>query len=330
MSETILLTHTPDMRQNYYGDKAVAGLTALAPVRFHESATPLAGASLIEAAKGCRIIVSDRQTPGDAAIFAALPDLVAFVRCAVDIRNVAVPAASEAGVLVTHASPGFVASVAELVLGYMVDLGRHVTPAATTYHGGGAPVARRGVQLRGSTLGVLGYGAIGRYLADLGVALGMSVLVADPFATVDRAGIGQTSMEDLLTRADFVVCLVVANDQTENLMNDAAFARMKSSAYFINVARGNLLDEAALARALDSKRIAGAALDVGSAPDQMPLPSLARRADIIATPHVGGLTPTAIEHQALETVAQVAEILKGRAPKGAANAESATRLARLD
>src|SRR5437899_1559782 len=144
MNGTILLTHTPDMRQNYYGDKAVAGLTALAPVRFHESGTPLAGANLIAAAQGCKVIVSDRQTPGDAAIFAALPDLVAFVRCAVDIRNVAVPAASEHGVLVTHASPGFVASVAELVLGYMVDLARHVTPAATVYHGGTAPTALRG------------------------------------------------------------------------------------------------------------------------------------------------------------------------------------------
>src|SRR5713226_1979691 len=160
MSETILLTHTPEMRRNYYGDKAVAGLTALAPVRFHESVTPLAGDSLIAAAKGCKIIVSDRQTPGPAEIFAALPDLVAFVRCAVDIRNVAVAAASANGVLVTHASPGFVASVAELVLGTMIDLGRHVTPAATTYHGGEAPTALRGIQLRGSTLGILGYGAI--------------------------------------------------------------------------------------------------------------------------------------------------------------------------
>src|SRR4029077_9455922 len=139
--------------RNYYGDKAVAALAALAPVRFHESDTPLGGASLIEAAKGCRIIVSDRQTPGAAPIFAALPDLVAFVRCAVDIRNVAVPAASAVGVLVTHASPGFVASVAELVLGAMIDLGRHVTPAATSYHGGVAPTALRGIQLRGSTLG---------------------------------------------------------------------------------------------------------------------------------------------------------------------------------
>ena len=329
MSETILLTHTPEMRRNYYGDKAVAGLTALAPVRFHEADTPLAGAGLIAAAEGCRIIVSDRQTPGDSAIFPALPDLVAFVRCAVDIRNVAVDAASAAGVLVTHAGPGFVASVAELVVGYMVDLARHVSLAAATYHGGVVPVARRGVQLRGSTLGILGYGAIGRYLADLGVALGMSVLVADPFAKIDKSGIAQTDMPNLLARADFVVCLVVANEETENLMNDAALARMKPTACFINVSRGNLVDEAAFARALDGKVIAGAALDVGRAPDQMPSPFLARRAEVIATPHVGGLTPPAIEHQALETVAQVAEILKGRAPAGAANAESATRLARL-
>ncbi len=329
MSETILLTHTPEMRRNYYGDKAVAGLTALAPVRFHESVTPLAGDSLIAAAKGCKIIVSDRQTPGDAAIFAALPDLVAFVRCAVDIRNVALAAASEHGVLVTHASPGFVASVAELVIGFMIDLGRQVVPAATVYHRGLAPMALRGVQLRGSTLGVMGYGAIGRYLADLGLALGMTVLVADPYAKVEKPGIVQTDMPDLLARADFVVCLVVANEETENLMNDAAFARMKASAYFINVSRGNLVDEAALTRALDGKLIAGAALDVGRAPDQMPALALARRRDVIATPHVGGLTPPAIEHQALETVAQVAEILKGKAPKGAANADRAARLTRL-
>jgi D-3-phosphoglycerate dehydrogenase len=329
MSETILLTHTPDMRRNYYGDRTVAGLAALGSVRFHEAAAPLAGASLIAAAQGCRVIVSDRQTPGDAEIFAALPDLVAFVRCAVDIRNVAVAVASEHGVLVTHASPGFVASVAELVLGYMVDLARHVTPAATAYHGGAAPTALRGMQLRGSTLGILGYGAIGRYLADLGVALGMNVLVDDPYARVDKPGIAQVEMDDVLARADFVVCLVVANEATENLMNEAAFARMKPSAYFINVSRGNLVDEAALARALDAKRIAGAALDVGRAPDQMPSLALSRRRDVIATPHVGGLTAPAIEHQALETVAQVAEILKGKAPKGAANAERATRLARL-
>jgi D-3-phosphoglycerate dehydrogenase len=87
MSKTILLTHTPDMRRNYYGERALASLSALGPVRFHERDAPLAGASLIAAAEGCTIIVSDRQTPGDAEIFAALPDLGAFVRCAGTSRS---------------------------------------------------------------------------------------------------------------------------------------------------------------------------------------------------------------------------------------------------
>jgi D-3-phosphoglycerate dehydrogenase len=327
MSETILLTHTPEMRRNYYGEKALAGLAALGTVRYHESEAALAGERLIAAAHGCRIIVSDRQTPGDAEIFAALPDLVAFLRCAVDIRNVALPAASQAGVLVTHASPGFAAAVAEMVIGYMIDLGRHIAAQAAIYHQGVLPEARRGRQLKGATLGILGYGAIGRYLGDLGVALGMRVLVSDPYAKVEKAGLVQAEMVEVLAQSDFVVCLVVANERTENLMNAAAFAQMKRSAYFINVSRGNLVDETALAEALDRKRIAGAALDVGRAADQMPSLALAQRPDVVATPHTGGLTPEAIEHQALETVAQAAEILRGKIPPGAANAEHATRLA---
>jgi D-3-phosphoglycerate dehydrogenase len=119
--------------------------------------------------------------------------------------------------------------------------------------------------------------------------------------------------------------LAVATAETENLMDDAAFGKMKRGAFFINVSRGNLVDEGALARALDSGRLAGCAMDVGRAPDQMPTPALAARADVIATPHAAGLTLPAIEHQSLETVAQVAEILKGRAPRGAVNAEHWTR-----
>ena len=105
------------------------------------------------------------------------------------------------------------------------------------------------------------------------------------------------------------------------MMNAAAFAKMKKSAFFINVSRGNLVDEQALEAALDAGRLAGCAMDVGRAPDQMPTPRLAARDDVLATPHGAGLTLPAIEHQSLETVAQAAEIIKGRAPKGAVNAE---------
>jgi D-3-phosphoglycerate dehydrogenase len=95
------------------------------------------------------------------------------------------------------------------------------------------------------------------------------------------------------------------------------------------VSRGNLIDETALEAALAEGRIAGGAMDVGRAPDQMPSPRLARLHNVVATPHIGGLVPPAIAHQALETARQVGEIVRGRAPPGAINAEQATRLARL-
>ncbi len=123
-----------------------------------------------------------------------------------------------------------------------------------------------------------------------------------------------------------VVCLAMANAQTANLINVGAFARMKPTAYFINASRGELVDEAALRDALDQGRLAGCALDVGRAPDQMPTPSLAAHPRVLATPHLGGLTGPAITHQALETVEQVAALLQGRLPAGCVNGEHARRL----
>src|SRR6202011_6245516 len=97
-------------------------------------------------------------------------------------------------------------------------------------------------------------------------------------------------------------------------MSAAAFARMKPDAFFINMSRGNLVDEAALAKVLGEGRIAGAAMDVGRAPDQMPSPELARLPNVIATPHIGGLTAPAIESQSLETVRQGEAIIRGEGP----------------
>jgi D-3-phosphoglycerate dehydrogenase len=123
----IFLTHPPEALDNYYGERAVAGLKALGEVRFNPAGRELAAAELIEAARGCEVIVSYRQTPGSAELFAGASDLVAFARCAIDIRNVDVAAASRAGILVTRASAGFVPAVSEWVIGAMVDLGRRGT-----------------------------------------------------------------------------------------------------------------------------------------------------------------------------------------------------------
>ena len=325
----IFLTHPPEALKNFYGDKAIAGIKALGEVRFNDAGRELSTNELIEAARGCEIIVSYRQTPGEAELFRNAPDLVAFSRCAIDIRNVDVPAASEMGILVTQASAGFIASVAEWNIGAMIALGRSICDSNTIFHAGTRPVPPMGRQLRGATLGVIGYGQVGRYQCELGLAMGMRVLVSDPHTKVDHAAMVQLELSELLAQSDFVVCLAVASEATENLMNAKTFAQMKPGAYFINASRGNLVDEAALLQALDSGHLGGCALDVGRAPDQTPSAELARHPKVIANPHVAGLTPESIEHQSLETVAQAAEIIKGRVPKGAVNAQDWTRREKL-
>ena len=321
----VLLTHTPQARRQYYGERSLIGLQALAQVVLHEADSALDSAGLIGAARDVDIIVADRLTEGPGEIFARLPNLRAFVRCAVDIRNIDVKAASVAGVLVTRAGPGFVQSVAELALGFLVDLSRGISRATAEYHTGRKPDVVMGRQLAGSRLGIIGYGGIGQYLARVAKALSMKVLVADPFATIDDASIKHLLLEDLLGNSDYVVCLAVANESTENLIGQAALAHMQPHAFFINLFRGNLVDEAGLIAALRENRIAGAAMDVGRARDQMPTPELAKLANVIATPHIGGLTPPAIESQSLETVRQVEAIINGRIPAGAVNADHWTR-----
>jgi D-3-phosphoglycerate dehydrogenase / 2-oxoglutarate reductase len=316
----ILLTHSPEAMANYYGERALAALRQAGDVVRNNKPHSLEGEELINAAKDCDLIVSYRQSPGPAELFERLPRLVAFLRCAIDIRNVDVAAASKAGVLVTQASAGFITSVTELVIGFLVDLSRGISRSRIHYREHEIPKAHMGRELKGSTIGVIGYGAIGREVVRVCKALGMRVLVNDPYQKVE-----QVTLDQLLRESDYVVPLAVATPETENLIGKDAFAKMKEGACLINVSRGNLVDEAALEAALDSGRLAGCAMDVGRAPDQMPTPRLAAREDVIATPHTAGLTPQAIEHQSMETAAQAAEIVQGRSPKGAVNAEHWTR-----
>src|ERR1700744_5840299 len=231
----VLLTPTPDFRRQYYGERALKGLQAVADVKLHEGDAALDAAGLVAAASDVDIIVADRVTEGRGEIFPQLPKLRAMVRCAVDIRNIDVSAASRGGVLVTRASPGFVPAVAELALGFMVDLSRGVSRASADYHSGRKPDVVMGRQLSGSRIGIIGYGSIGRYLAPLAKAFGMEVMVADPFARIDDRDIVHLPLDDLLSGADYVVCLAIANEQTENLIGAAALARMQRHAVFINL-----------------------------------------------------------------------------------------------
>ncbi len=322
----ILLTHTPEARANYFGETALERLRVLSDVVERQTEDMLDCESLIQTAAGCTIIISDRTTPGYTEIFDRLPDLVAFLRVAVDIRNIDVEAASRAGVLICQAGRSWVPAVSELILGLMIDISRGVSRANIPYKQNRAPEILVGRQLSGATAGIIGYGHLGRRMAEILSALGMQILICDPYVTVDEPGIRQVDKDTLLGLSDYVLPLAVATEETENLIGAAELARMKPSGFLINASRGNLVDEAALALALDAGAIAGAAMDVGRAPDQMPTPSLAVRRNVVATPHIGGLTREAAEGQALETVAQTAEIVSGQIPSGAVNAGSAGRL----
>ena len=322
----VFLTHAPDMFANFYGDRALAALRDHADVEVNETGMVLADpAALVRAAGDAQILVADRSTPIGAAVFSALPGLVAACRVAVDISTIDVAAASRAGVLVTRATPGFVTAVCELALGLLGDLARGVSSAVMAYRRGVSPALLRGRQLAGATLGIVGYGAIGRRLAELGAMLGMKVIVSDPHQTIDREGVRQVAFETMLGEADYVVCLALSTAETAGMFDAAAFGAMRRGACFINLSRGELVDEAALAAALDRGQLNGAAMDVGRAADQRPSLFLAARPDVIATPHIGGLTLEAAEHQAFDTVRQVAALAAGRLPDGAVNAEAAIR-----
>lgn len=323
----LLLTHVPQARRQYYGARALKRLQELVDVVLHEGDAPLDSAGVIAMARGMDFIIADRSTPVPAEVFAGLPGLRVVMRSAIDIRNIDLAAASAVGVLVTHAEAGFVKSVVELTLGFLVDLSRGISRAAADYHANRMPETRVGRQLSGATAGIVGYGRIARDLAPLLAQMGMSVLIADPYAQVDDRRFRKLPLDELLARADYVICLAIANEETENLLDAAAFARMKPDAFFVNMSRGNLVDEAALARVLEEGRIAGAAMDVGRAPDQMPTPELARLPNVVATPHIGGLTPPASESQAMDTVRQVEALVKGEVPPGAVNLANWSRRA---
>ncbi len=322
----IFLTHNRSALRHYFGERAYQILTSLGEVRYHDSDDETTHEDIIREAHDCDILVSFRVPPIDARLMHALPRLSAVCRVAVDIRNIDLGYANRHGILVTRATAGFAAAVSEWIVGAMINLARHIDAASQTYRNGGTPAPQMGRELRGAALGIIGYGTIGQYLARLASAFGMQLLIHDPYTTIpDAAGVRQVSLETVLEQSDFVVCLAPANAETANLINLARLRQMRASAYFINASRAELVNEDDLLQALDSGIIAGAALDVGSATDQMPPPRLAQHPKVIATPHIGGLTPEAAEHQAMDSVRQVQALLAGQVPECSVNAEYAVR-----
>lgn len=324
------MTNSADKLDLYFGERALQELRSLATVHVNPHDRELSTHEVATLAQESDAIIAYRGTPGTSKLFAALPRLRAFVRCSTDIRTVDVEAASAHGILVTRTGAGFGPAVAEWVIGCSIALCREIPRYSAAYHAGELPAPTMGRELRGSIVGVVGYGLIGREVCRLASAFGARTIVADPHRRADEDGVVQVTFADLLAQADIVVCLAAATAETENLLDAKAFGAMKRGAFFINAARGNLVDDIALLAALDRGHVAGCAIDVGRDPDQLPTPALARHPRVIATPHVGSLTRAATDFQALQAVRQVECILAARVPEGAVNAPRASRCNFMD
>ena len=184
------------------------------------------------------------------------------------------------------------------------------------------------MELASATVGLVGYGRVGRYLGQLLGAFGARVLVADPAldASAMQPGATLLPLADVLGRSDFVVLTTAVTAETRGMIGRAALQAMGRHSWLVNLARGELVDEDALESALRDGTIAGAAMDVGAAPDNVPSDRFRCLANVIATPHIGNLTSASLHRQPINTVANLAQILSGAMPATSLNADHARRL----
>lgn len=272
--------------------------------------------SLLVSVADARAILVRNRTRVDREFVAAARELVVVGRLGVGLDNIDMDACAAAGILVKPATGANAVSVAEYVLGAMLTLLRPVFGMTGSMVAGQWPRQGHafGTEVSGKTLGLLGFGAIARHVARRASAFDMEIIAHDPFIPAGDSLWSQAervSFDDLLQRADVLSIHTPLTDDTRNLMGAAALGRMKPTAVLINTSRGGVVDEVALAAALRTGTLAGAALDVFSTEPLGPDPAsrFAGLDNLVLTPHVAGNTTESVERVAEVTVATVLEVL---------------------
>jgi D-3-phosphoglycerate dehydrogenase len=264
------------------------------------------------------------ETKVTAKILDAAPRLAVVGRAGVGVDNIDVPAATAHGVYVVNAPLGNIVSAAEHALALALALLRRITDADRSVRAGEWTRSKFiGRELRGKTLGLIGIGRVGSEVARRAAAFEMRVIAHDPFATeasARGAGAQLVELEDLLRSADVISLHTPLTEKTRNLINADSLAKMKRSAVIVNCARGEVVDLAALAAALEAGTIAGAALDVYPN-EPLPADSPIRGAPrTVLTPHIAGSTAEAQVNVAVDVVGQILDVLDGHPARFAVNA----------
>ncbi|EYT64076.1 3-phosphoglycerate dehydrogenase [Curtobacterium flaccumfaciens UCD-AKU] len=278
--------------------------------------------ALLAALSDAHAVLVRSATKIDAEAIAAAPVLKVVARAGVGLDNVDIKAATTAGVMVVNAPISNIISAAELTVGHILSLARHI-PAAHASLAAGAwkRSSYTGVELYEKTVGIIGLGRIGALITQRLQAFGVTVIAYDPYVTTARAqqlGVELVSLDDLLRRADFTTIHMPRTPETLGMISDAQFALMKPTAFVVNVARGGLIDEDALHRALTSNTIAGAGLDVFVAEPPKDSPLLALP-NVVVTPHLGASTDEAQEKAGVSVAKSVRLALGGELVPDAVN-----------
>ena len=287
-----------------------------------ELATEPTPEAIVRAAAGAdALLVTYAKITADT--IARMPRCRIISRFGIGVDNVDVPAATEAGIVVTKVPDYCIDEVSDHAMALLLALARKIPLANAQVHAGRwemaavVPIHR----LRGRVLGLAGFGRIPQLVAPKAAAFGLRVVAFDPYVPADvfaRAGVEPVGFAELLTISDYISIHTPLVPETHGLFDAEAFRRMKPTACIINTARGPIVDETALARALDAGELAGAALDV--MPNEPPIASpLFERTNVILTPHTSFYSEESLVELQTKAAQEVVAVLTGRAPRNPVN-----------
>jgi D-3-phosphoglycerate dehydrogenase len=286
----------------------------------------LSPAELAEIIPEYNALIIRSATQASAEVIKRAEQLRVIGRAGIGVDNVDVPAASRRGIVVMNTPTGNAVTTAEHALTLLLSLARKIPQATASMKGGKWEKSKfQGREISGKTLGIIGLGNIGRIVADRAQGLKLNVIASDPVLTADKAtslGIELVSVDELFERSDFITIHAPLTPETKGLVGPAAFEKMRKGVLIVNAARGGIVDEDAIVEAVNSGKVAGAALDVfGKEPLASDSPLLGVDG-IIVTPHLGASTAEAQERVAVEIAEQVVEFLTDGTVRNAINVPS--------
>jgi glyoxylate reductase len=309
------------------GPRALERLRKIAAVRINTDSSKVIGKSkLIAAARRCDILCPLLHDRIDRAVLAANPKLRAVCSMSITPDNIDVAEATRRGIPVTVVPPIVAEATADIHLGLMIAVARRMIEGDRLVRAGKFPGSQSnhlaGTLVHGKTIGLIGGGGrIGKATARRARGFGMRLIYWSPRPKPEaekELGMERVSLDKLLRESDFVSLHPPLNDETRHMIGDRQFKLMKPTAYIINTARGAIIDEAALVRALKKKQIAGAGLDVFENEPKVPA-ALLRMKNVVVTPHLGSAVHDVREQMAGHVVANIEALLAGRTPPNCVN-----------